>query len=447
MGRLRARSNIALARQHDQSASSKQQGELFERPRTVGALAGSGKKLNVVELFAGAGGMGLGFLLANRRLGGFRLVFSGEVNPVYVETLRRNHATISRWRGDESVQSELCPIDLRLSGSIPEVKERVRDSGGVDVLIGGPPCRGFSMANRNSWRSTNPNNELVEVFLNYVDALQPPVVLMENVQGILWTARGASRNKKLGVVDHLSRRFAALGYLVFPKLLDAVWYGVPQFRSRFFLLGIRRDLGYRHEDFGTWGPFPTPTHGPSAEREFVNVRDAIRDLPRIGNGDDRSELPYVRPLREHLRENGFLQAMRARSPRNTVSDHVTSQHADYVIDRYRRIPQGGNWRDIADSLTNYSDPERTHSNIYRRLSWNDPSITIGHYRKSMMVHPSQNRGLSLREASRLQSFPDWFRFSGSPRGRRGGLLQKQQQLGNAVCPLVAKALAEFIMRL
>src|SRR5262249_14083532 len=96
-----------------------------------------------------------------------------------------------------------------------------------------------------------------------------------------------------------------------------------------------------------------------------------------------------------------------------IYDHVTSRHADYVIDRYRRIPQGGNWENIRDHLTNYTDVSRTHSNIYRRLRWNEPSITIGQYRKSMLVHPSQHRGLSLREAARLQSFPDWFRFSGT----------------------------------
>ena len=143
----------------------------------------------------------------------------------------------------------------------------------------------------------------------------------------------------------------------------------------------------------------------------------------------------------------FLRYVRDGAERGVVLDHVTSRHADYVIDRYRRIPQGGNWESIRDSLTNYADASRTHSNIYRRLTWRQPSITIGHYRKSMLVHPSQARGLSLREASRLQSFPDWFRFAGKPDGGAGGLMHKQQQLANAVCPLVTKAIAEFMLRL
>ena len=139
--------------------------------------------------------------------------------------------------------------------------------------------------------------------------------------------------------------------------------------------------------------------------------------------------------------------MRMGATRGLMFDHVTSRHADYVIERYRRIPQGGNWKDIAASMTNYAGVDRTHSNIYRRLKWNEPSITIGHYRKSMLVHPSQHRGLSLREASRLQSFPDWFRFAGRTSAMKSGLVHKQQQLANAVCPLVTKALAEFILHL
>jgi site-specific DNA-cytosine methylase len=158
-------------------------------------------------------------------------------------------------------------------------------------------------------------------------------------------------------------------------------------------------------------------------------------------------MAYTEPARTALLGNSYLSFLREGAERGVVTDHVTSRHADYVIERYRKIPAGGNWQSIADSLTNYADVSRTHSNIYRRLVWGEPSITIGHYRKSMLVHPSEDRGLSLREAARLQSFPDWFRFAGNPTGGPGGLVHKQQQLANAVCPLVAKAIAEFILEL
>ena len=276
-----------------------------------------------------------------------------------------------------------------------------------------------------------------------MENLRPLAFLMENVQGVLWT-RDATHD--LAVVDVIEKRLVAAGYALFPKLLDAAWYGVPQHRTRYFLMGLHADLGYRAEDFGEHGPFPLPSHG-ACQRPLVTVKDAIRDLPRIGNGHSAERTRYAEPSEETLDGNPYLRYVREGCEKRTMLDHVTSKHADYVIERYRRIPQGGNWENIRDSLSNYADASRTHSNIYRRLVWKEPSITIGHYRKSMLVHPSQARGLSLREASRLQSFPDWFRFSGTPDDRPGGLVHKQQQLANAVCPLVTKAIAEFMLRL
>ena len=279
--------------------------------------------------------------------------------------------------------------------------------------------------------------------MRYVEKLRPLAFLMENVQGMLWT-RDAKRD--LSVVDVIEDRLKAAGYALFPKLLDAAWYGVPQHRTRYFLMGLHRDLGYGAEDFGDQGPYPHPSHG-TCQQPLVTVKEAIRDLPRITNGHFVERSPYDEPSSENLKRNAFLRYVREGCDEDTVFDHVTSRHADYVIERYRRIRQGENWENIREMLGNYADASRTHSNIYRRLVWKEPSITIGHYRKSMLVHPSQARGLSLREASRLQSFPDWFRFAGTPDGRPGGLVHKQQQLANAVCPLVTKAIAEYMLRL
>jgi DNA-cytosine methyltransferase len=440
---LTVRANIAVARRQDKRARWAQGDLPFLRTSLRPLLAAESAMLNVGELFAGAGGMGLGFLLAETAARRYRLVFSGEVNPIFVETLRTNH-NVFKSRDPTRVPEYVDAVDLRTSDALAAVRRSARRAGGLHILIGGPPCQGFSNANRNSWHSTNPHNRLIDVFLRYVEVLRPPVFVLENVQGILWTPR---QGGSLSIVEHLARRMAAAGYEAFPKLLDAVWYGVPQYRSRFFLVGLRRDLGYHRNDFGQWGPFPTPTHGPGCPRPYVTVGEAIGDLPRIGNGEHNPERRYDEPCSHDLRANPFLELMRTGAPPGVISDHVTSRHAEYVLKRYRRIPPGGNWQDIADTLTNYAAVERTHSNIYRRLKWSQPSITIGHYRKSMLVHPRQHRGLSLREASRLQSFPDWFRFSGGANGGKTGLVHKQQQLANAVCPLVTKALAEFILRL
>ncbi len=442
------RANRKIAAGHDAKAAN-QYLQLPDQPAQLKHRLTAGKKtLNIVELFAGAGGMGLGFLSAKASGGrGYRIAGSAEIHPIYTQTLRQNHAFMEKagLTPTESTPAEYAPMDLCSDKVRTRLGAMAKERGDVDVLIGGPPCQGFSSANRNSWSSSNPNNRLVDAFLDCVSHMAPKVLLMENVQGILWTPRDES-DSNLSVAAHVLERLADMGYLVFPKLLDAVWYGAPQNRNRFFLLGIHKDVGYSPEDFGKWGPFPRPTHGPGTGKAFVTVNDAIADLPKLGNGDDLVERPYEEDS-ARLQQNAFLRAMRAGAPKNVIWDHVTSRHADYVIERYKGIGQGQNWQAVRDLMTNYADVERTHSNIYRRLAWSEPAITIGHYRKSMIIHPSQHRGLSLREAARLQSFPDWFRFAGTASGIEGGLMHKQQQLANAVCPSVTKAVAEFILDL
>jgi DNA-cytosine methyltransferase len=437
--------NLKIAKQVDSRLASEEFSDLFPASDLARRLTAERPVLNVVELFAGAGGMGLGFLLANRPNTGFRLLFSGELEPVYSTTLHTNHDYLKRNSlvPEDRVPGFLDPIDLTNPASMDRIQAVARDWDGADVVIGGPPCQGFSAANRNSFSSRNPNNQLAEVFLHYVLRLRPKVFLMENVQGILWTP-SRDGNGSLSVAEHVRNQALNAGYHLYPKLLDAAWYGVPQNRNRFFLVGIHQDLGYQKDAFGRWGPFPRPVHGPSGSKPYVTLREALGDLPRIVNGDDVDELAYADPDRV---QNEFLSFVRAGTPRNVLWDHVLSKHADYVIERYRRIPPGSNWSAIADMMTNYAAIDRTHSNIYRRLVWDQPSITIGHYRKAMLIHPEQHRGLSLREAARLQSFPDWFRFSGNDQGPKKGMSYKQQQVANAVCPLVTKEIANLLLEL
>lgn len=397
------------------------------------------RRVGLVELFAGAGGMALGFLQAHTPNKKLELLFSGEIEPIYAQTLRANHRHWNQLHPGANLPADVEATDLAGDASFERIKAATAKSE-VSIVVGGPPCQGFSAANRNSWSSDNPNNRLVEVFFRHVEAMKPRVFLMENVQGILWTNEQGSQ---LSVADELQRRLEHAGYLTFPHLLDAAWFGVPQHRLRYFLLGVHRDLGYTRDDFGAYGPFPAPTHGPGTQRSFVTVREAIADLPAIENGETRAVQAYC----ESIEGNEFLRQMRADAVPNEITDHITSRHADYVLERYRQIPMGGNWQSIAHLMTNYADIKRTHSNIYRRLEWDAPSITMGHYRKSMLIHPDQHRGLSLREAMRLQSFPDWVRFAGNAEGKRGGLMHQQQQLANAVCPLLLRAIASEILKL
>ena len=276
---ITARANITLARRQDARVQA-----LLPQIQLAakGLLRRATPILNVVELFSGAGGMGLGFLLGGGPEGRYRIVYSGEVNPIFVQTLRNNHEAFERaacLRSGSRTPGWLEPADLRKKSILDRAVAVAHEAGGAHFLIGGPPCQGFSMANRNSWSGSNPHNELVDVFITYILQLRPLGFLMENVQGILWTPNAGT---SVSVVDVIERRLKAAGYVLFPKLLDAAWYGVPQNRTRFFLMGLHQDLGYKADDFGTWGPFPKPSHGEHL-RPFVTVRQAIADLPRIGN--------------------------------------------------------------------------------------------------------------------------------------------------------------------
>jgi len=424
--------------------------------KLAGFLKQSQNPLRLVELFSGAGGMGLGFLTANTKKNGFQIIQTSEINHIFLKSLVRNlkyFSQHSKVAFQNCYPSKLEPIDLTTAVGRDAVRQAINYFGGVDVLVGGPPCQGFSSANRrNSWNPDNPNNKLVDIFVECAIEFLPKVILLENVQGISWASRvGENGMKKFMLVDYLSMKLEKAGYLLFPKVLDAACYGVPQHRNRFFLLGIHRNVGYTKEDFyeNEWGAFPEPTHGIN-NRPYVTVQEAIADLPVVDNGENSITQKYSEPTVTQLKLNHFLKQMREMSTEGEIEGHVVSKQAEYVIERYKCIPPGGNWKNIQYMMNNYADISRTHSNIYKRLQWEKPSITMSHYRKSMIIHPEQDRGLSLREATRLQSLPDWFTFCGTAGESKyggSGIGYKQQQLANAVSFLLTVALAKHILEL
>ena len=448
--RVRYRANIKISKEQDQELNN----SLLNSEVTSlhNALTESRNDVRVVELFAGAGGMGVGSLMAGDQKKGFRIIHSAEIQPIYLKSLENNYKYFSSNsvnRLEDCIPSEFTPVDLTQNLDRQVLYEAVKKANGVDLVIGGTPCQGFSPSNRSNWNSKNTYNRLVEYFIQCALELAPKAILLENVQGILWTPR-SNRGKKprrVTVVDYIARKFTEAGYVLFPAVLDAAWYGVPQHRNRFFLLALHKDLGYKAEHFSEWGPFPLPRYG-AGKYDYVTVKEAIADLPVVENGESQVIQPYKEPTQEQLSVNPFLRQMREMAILDTIEGHIVSKQADYVIDRYRYIPAGGNWQNIRHMMTNYSDIERTHSNIYRRLRWEEPSITIGNYRKSMIIHPDQQRGLSLREASRLQSLPDWFTFCGATSSSKGlGLMHKQQQLANTVSFLLTLAIAKYILKI
>ena len=340
-----------------------------------------------VDLFAGVGGMSTGATQA-----GIDVKFAVECDKYAASAYRNNHP-----------HCEIFVDDIRRLPS-RKIKQIPHGSDGT-VVFGGPPCQGFSYSNTRTRGTHNKNNWLFEEFARVVDLWQPDFVVFENVRGVTDTAKGLILN---AIID----RFDKLGYTLSYGILNALDFGVPQKRSRFFLIG---SLTNRKVELPRW-EVSTPT----------TVKDAIADLPKLVNGANKSWLSYgdVPPS---------TYARKLRKELDGCSSHFVTNNGDEVIRRYRFVPPGGNWENIPSKMMkNYKDRHRCHTGIYYRLRYDRPSIVIGNYRKNMLIHPSEDRGLSVREAARIQSFPDSYEFAGS-------IGFQQQQVGNAVPPQLAEA--------
>ncbi|WP_298527527.1 DNA cytosine methyltransferase [uncultured Christiangramia sp.] len=343
-----------------------------------------------VELFSGAGGLSVGAKLA-----GITTKLAVEMDKFAAETFAVNH-----------------PEAIVLNDDIRNVKNIVVDSQNKSkILFGGPPCQGYSKSNLRTRNTKNENNWLFEEYLRLTKNWTPDWVVLENVYGLLGTENGFFKEKILNGLHQL-------GYEVDYAVLNAKDFGVPQNRERVFIIGSLHNQKIE---------FPIPT-----KADHITVNDAFSDLPDLVNGEKGDWKNYKCKAKSDYSKN-------LRGGLDRCSNHNVSKNSDIVLDRYSHIPEGGNWKDIPEDLikTTYKDHTRCHTGIYHRLDKNKPSVVIGNYRKNMLVHPWQNRGLSVREAARLQSFPDDFIF-------KGFLGNQQQQVGNAVPPLLAKAVFEKI---
>lgn len=345
-----------------------------------------------IDLFAGAGGMSLGASMA-----GIAVEFAVELDEHAARTYARNHPSTT-----------LHIADIRT------VTKRVLrpwiGRGDELVVFGGPPCQGFSWSNARTRNTTNDANWLFTEFLRIVKLVRPAWVVFENVQGIVDTAEGT-------FVQEISDQLDGLGYTIYSDRLNASGFGVPQDRTRYFLVGSRDGCKFT---------FPSPIS------EQITVDDALRDLPRLENGHAQCWSKYGR-----ARPSDYGKRLRGRL--EGCCNHLVTRNADFVLRRYQHVPQGGNWEDIPKRLMkNYTDRSRCHTGIYHRLKLGKTSIVIGNFRKNMLIHPIQDRGLSVREAARIQSFPDSYTFCGS-------IGFQQQQVGNAVPPQLAYAVFSSLL--
>ena len=383
--------------------------------------------LTMMDLFAGAGGLSEGLAEA-----GFHSLFSSEIIPVYAQTYKLNHPSATVITADiRSLDANKIRTDLNI------------ERGELDLIAGGPPCQGFSI-NAPLRSTSDQRNHLFKEYLRFVDAFAPKAVLIENVPGLVSFEHGATLH---AILDAL----ADLGYGADVRILGAAYYGVPQMRWRTIILGLRgKDLPPL--------AFPEPVyHAPirpnftttfdghslvklprdSATANFITVAEAIGDLPPLESGEQGPSVKeyYTDPFCDFQR--------RARRGSPGVINHEAPKLTKINMQRLHFIKPGGNWTDIPQDLLPKGmrrARKSDHTKRYGRVTADGLASTIltkcdPHW--GAYFHYAQDRSFTVREAARIQSFPDHFIFTGN--------LQEQfAQVGNAVPPLLAEAVGVAI---
>lgn len=351
------------------------------------------KKYTVVDLFCGAGGLSKGFLDA-----GFNIVLGVDFDEPALRTFEENHGG-----------AKVMKLDLFNHDNIKEIKKYLDEKSiKLDVLVGGPPCQGFSLAGKRE--ADDERNILYSAMVKTAKVLKPKIVVLENVPGMLklYDGKGAKR---------IMNDFSELGYKMHAEILYAPNYGVPQIRKRVVFVGILNGK----EDF----KYPLPK---VKEEDYVTCEQALSDLPTLENDNDFS----LTTIRDYLTEptSDYQKLMRRNSKK--VNNHFPTKHAQKTIDNIAKIPDGGNYKNLPPGE---AAKFKYHESLTRYNS-KKPSLTIdtGH---RTHFHYKYNRIPSVRESARLQSFPDDFIFYGSKQ-------QQYKQVGNAVPPLLGMAVAERI---
>ena len=390
-----------------------------------------------LDLFGAPGGMSLGF-----KMSGMRPVGAVDMFKAGIETYKSNFPEVP----DENV---LCE-DL----SRGDIIERITGStslgqGDVDVVVGGPPCQGFSTIGRTKIASLVRNgqrhgrntsarfidderNNLYKSFVKLVDYFKPSIVVMENVPGMMSYMDGA-------VVRQIREDFEGIRYNdIRPDILNAADFGVPQTRRRIFFTATKDGSGF------AW---PAKTHFRSGENppgspKHVTVTDALGDLPALARPKKRAKA--TDSVRKYRKDPSCPYQIWARGDMKALSNNITRWHRKKDIEVFKNMAPGSKWSQLSlADRTKIGYSNDSFDDKWKRLPVDRPSWTVtSHLSRDgyMYIHPTQSRTISVREAARLQSFPDWFKFKGS----RGAQFR---QIGNAVPPLLALALAKCVVKM
>lgn len=389
-----------------------------------------------IDLFAGCGGLSEGFYRQ-----GFKALAHVEIDHWACETLR----TRMKFYGYKDYDKEVIEHDIT-SDDILERIDNAVNGRTVDIIIGGPPCQAYSTAGRvrdGKKMASDPRNYLFESYVKILEYYSPKFFVFENVTGLL-SARVKNAPIFPKVLKALGNKYKVIGN---PEVLvhNTADYGVPQLRKRVIIIGVRKDIDKSAEELYEsiikthWNP-ETLSNEKGGKKRFVDVRQAIGDLPSVEPGQDASIEAFDYPC-----NNEFLKRI-GKPGIHPLMDHIARKHNDLDRERFQvMIHNHWSFGQLRREMPQYEhEHARVFDNSYVVQWWDLPSKTIlAHIHKDgfQFIHPDeeQRRTFTVREAARIQSFPDDFEFKGS----RG---EKYKQIGNAVPPLFAEALAKSIRK-
>jgi DNA (cytosine-5)-methyltransferase 1 len=359
-----------------------------------------------IDLFAGAGGFSCGF-----RQAGYSLVKAVELDPIISTTYKKNNES-----------TKLIVDDIKNVDQTDEFKPHE-----ADVIIGGPPCQGFSMAgsrNRHDFMG-DPRNFLFKHYFNIVKKVLPKAFVFENVKGLLSMEHGDIFREIKNIFSN-KELLNGSSYALYWKIVKAVEFGIPQKRERVILIGVLNRQDIKFDEIWNVTKEEISDSYPHFF-DYVTVYDAIGNMPEpTKNGEINPPYPKTDYERFISRDE------------NKIFNHLKSNHSKIAIERMSRIKIGENFQSLDENI------KSVHSGSYGRMYWNQPSMTITTRFDTpsggRFIHPSKNRTITAREAARLQSFPDDYIFMGKK-------TSVSKQIGNAVPPKLSFFLAKYISNL
>ena len=351
------------------------------------------KKYNIIDLFAGVGGLSYGF----SKLSKFNIIAANEIEKDISIAYKLNHPDVNMLNCDINSLTE-------------EVLKKALGGNKIDIVVGGPPCQSYSTLGK---RKMDDRANLFMQYKRVLKILQPKAFVFENVVGILSMDKG-------NLFKQVQAEFEDLGYKLKYQVLDAVNFGVPQHRERVILVGFKGENNF---------VYPEPTHGEKL-KPYVTLKDAIGDLPALKSGEKKSN--YASDA-----ANEFLQFVR-KNATDIVEEHSAPKNGEHLVRIMETLKDGQSKDDLPEEIR----PKSGYGNTSAKLWWEKPSTTITRNfacpSSSRCIHPRDSRAMSIREGARLQSFPDDYKFYGSD-----GM--KRLEIGNAVPPLLSLVIAKQML--